>query len=199
MVVLIVMIIGLQRVITDSAMLTVSSMLVACLILFILNWHSLRETGIKTICNEGLGNAITSIAAPCAIVGFGTLVQASVAYTALTGWVLNLNLSPYVTAVVATMVISGITGSASGGMRLTLQSLADTLMASGASPSILHRLIAISSCSLDSLPHSSGLFIMMSYNGLTHKEAYGGVFVTTVLVPLITSIICTAGVLILGL
>jgi len=53
----------------------------------------------------------------------------------------------------------------------------------------MHRLITIAAGSLDSLPHSAGLFIMFSWLGLTHKEGYKFVGVVSVIVPAITCIV----------
>jgi H+/gluconate symporter-like permease len=51
-------------------------------------------------------------------------------------------------------------------------------------PRALHRVVAIASGTLDSLP-SSGFLVMLIRNicGETHARAYGPIFVTTVLVP----------------
>jgi len=155
--------------------------------------------GVIKVCNEGLGNAILAIASPCAIVGFGTLVKATPAFQTMVNIILNSNMSPYLTAVLGTAAISGITGSASGGLNITLQTLSVKLLAAGATPAILHRLMSLASGTLDSLPHSSGLFVMMNYNGLNHKQAYGPVFVTTCLIPAIVCAIFTAGAVLLGL
>lgn len=199
MIVIIVMIIGLQNIITNSSALTVLSMVIASGILVALNFKKVIEAGTFKVLNEGLGSAITAIASPCAIVGFGTLVKATPAFEHIVNAVLNMQLNPYFTAIFGTAIISGITGSASGGLTLTLQALSETLLSAGVNPDILHRLMSLASGSLDSLPHSSALFLMMSYNGLTHKEAYGSVFVTTVLIPAIVCIACTVFVVLLGM
>jgi H+/gluconate symporter-like permease len=52
-------------------------------------------------------------------------------------------------------------------------------------PRALHRVVAIASGSLDSLP-ANGYLVMLVRNicGETHLRAYGPIFVTSVLVPL---------------
>ena len=64
---------------------------------------------------------------------------------------------------------------------------------------IVHRLVAIASGSLDTLPHSSGLFLVYDLLGLTHKNAYRHSFATTVVVPLIVTIVATAVCVAMGL
>ena len=50
---------------------------------------------------------------------------------------------------------------------------------------------AIASGSLDTLPHSSGLFLVYDLLGLTHKDAYRHSFAVSVLVPLCVTVVAT--------
>ena len=45
--------------------------------------------------------------------------------------------------------------------------------------------------SLDTLPHSSGLFLVYDLLGLTHKNAYRHSFATSVVIPLFVTIVAT--------
>jgi H+/gluconate symporter-like permease len=106
---------------------------------------------------------------------------------------------PYALAGLATAVLCGITGSSSGGLTITLQTIGEQLLATGANPEIMHRLMAIAAGSLDSLPHCSSSFLLMPIFGLTHKEAYKFCGVTTVVIPTIVAVILTASCIFLGL
>jgi len=186
LIIIIGMIIGLRNVIKDSTKLVVLALFIASAVALILNWNRIKD---KQKCiTSGFGGAMGAIAGPCAVVGFGSLVTASPAFQSILGWVLSFDMHPYVTGPLATAIISGITGSSSGGLQITLNSLAPQLLESGTSMPIVHRLMSIAAGSLDSLPHSSALFLMFSHLGITHKEGYRFVFVTTVLVPTIVCI-----------
>lgn len=196
LILLIGIILTMKNIITDSAALVVFAMLIATGVSIIFNFKKLDN--FKQTFNEGLGSAVGAIAGPCAVVAFGSLVQQSSAFKATVGWVSTFNMHPYIMAVLATAIISGITGSSSGGLRITLETFADTLIKSGKNPEIIHRLMSVSAGSLDSLPHSTSLFLTFNHLGLTHKECYEFVFMTTVVIPIITTIVFTGVAILIG-
>jgi len=197
MIVLVAFIVGMKSMFESSTELVVVAMLLASVVAFALNWNRIKNK--KETINKGLGGAILAIASPCAVVAFGTLVQNTPAFQSIITWLLSLDMHPYVMGPLATAVISGVTGSSSGGLTITLQTLSDQILAAGGNMSIIHRLMAIAAGSLDTLPHSSGLFLMFGMLGLTHKESYRFVFVTTVLVPALVCILLIVPSILLGL
>ena len=66
------------------------------------------------------------------MVSFGTVVQNSAAFQVVVDWVLSIKMHPYLEGIFSTAVISGITGSSSGGLRLTLQILGENFIAPAA-------------------------------------------------------------------
>jgi len=60
-------------------------------------------------------------------------------------------------------------------------------------PSLLHRVVAVATGGLDTLPHNGAVITLLGICGMTHRQAYGDIFVVAVLVPTI------ACVLIIGL
>jgi H+/gluconate symporter-like permease len=90
--------------------------------------------------------------------------------------------------VLAVNVLAGITGSASGGMSIALQtpgaSWLKLVQASNVSPELLHRVTAIATGGLDALPHHGDVITLLAIRGLTHCWSYGTVFVVGVAVPL---------------
>jgi len=187
---ILIIIIG-SRFIDNSTMLATLAMLVGAFLTYILNIDRFKDINIKDLITKGLGGGINGIGGLAAVVAFGTVVQNSTAYTKVVKWVLSFNLHPYVQAIVATMVVSGVTGSSSGGLKIMYGSLAENFLSSGANLDIIHRLSSLSAGALDTLPHSPGLFLMFSVLGLTHKDAYKHVFVCTVLIPLIITLATT--------
>ncbi len=197
LVLLIVMIVTMKKIIPNATTLVVVAMCTATALAIAMNWPRLKDK-LSTI-NKGLASAIPAIASPCAVVAFGSLVQQSPSFTKIVEWITNFHMNPYLTGTAATAIISGITGSSSGGLQITLQTFSQQFIDSGANLEILHRLIAIAAGSLDSLPHSSGIFLTMAILGLTHKSGYRFFFFATVLIPLITFSIFTTGVIAFGL
>lgn len=190
-IVLILFIIVGSKFVSDSALLTVSAMITGSILVLILNMEHFRNQQMKTLVGNGLNDGIAAIGGLAAVVAFGTVVQNTQAFQSVVDWVLGLEMHPYWKGIFSTAVISGITGSSSGGLRIAFQSLGDSFINSGCNLAILHRLMAIAAGSLDTLPHSSGLFLIFAYFGLTHKEAYKHYFWISVAIPAVVAIVAT--------
>jgi H+/gluconate symporter-like permease len=183
----------------NSTMIAVIANLVGGVLVIVLNIGRFKETKWIPLLTSGMTGGITAIGGIAAILGFGSVIRASGAYADIVKWCLSLNMNPLVLGVFATCIICGITGGSSSGQRIMYETLAPIYLASGANLSVLHRLIAIASGSLDTLPHSSGLFVVYQVLGLTHKDAYRHTFATSVVAPLILTILATTAVVIIGI
>lgn len=194
--IIIYMIIGLRNVMSSSASV-VLAMSIATIVALIFNWNRIKNK--KETINSGLSQVMSAILGPCAIVGFGGIIQNSPAFQDIIAWINGFNMNPYITGVTTTAIIAGITGSSSGGLRITMETFASQFLQSGANMNYMHRLTSIAAGSLDTLPHSPGLFLMFSWLGLNHKQGYRFVFVATVLIPIIILIGSMAVVIGLGI
>ena len=81
--------------------------------------------------------------------------------------------------------LAGITGSASGGMSIALATMAETFIASanaaGVPLEVLHRIASMASGGMDTLPHNGAVITLLAVTGLTHRAAYGDIFVITII------------------
>lgn len=139
---------------------------------------------------EACKSSIMSITNTCAVVGFGAVVQATISFPVIVDKMVNLPGPLYASAALGTTVIAGICGSASGGLGIAAPLLGPMYIAKGALAPALHRVMAISSAALDSMPHNG--YIVTVTNGLaneTHEDAYKPIFILTVLTPFIGSIV----------
>lgn len=97
--------------------------------------------------------------------------------------------NPIIIGAVATALISGITGSASGGMSITLQAfgghLATMAVDQGISAELIHRVVAMASVAADALPHNGAVVTLLLVCGLTHRQGYQDVAVVSVVVALV--------------
>jgi len=86
---------------------------------------------------------------------------------------------------VTVTALAGITGSASGGMSIALATMADTFIAGAQSAGIplevLHRIAAMASGGMDTLPHNGAVITLLAVTGLTHKDSYRDIFVVTLI------------------
>jgi len=89
-------------------------------------------------------------------------------------------------AAIAVSIIAALTGSASGGQSIALPVLAPQYLELGVEPDALHRVVAISSGALDSLPHNGYVVTTIrAICGETHRAAYGPLGALTVVIPVI--------------
>ena len=192
MIILMTIIIVGSRLGLNSTMLATGAMLAGTLTVFVLNIDKFKGQDMKKIISTGLEGGIGGIGGYAGVVAFGSVVSNSEAFTSIVDWVLSMQMNPYAQGAFATMVVSAVTGSSSGGLRIMFTAFADGFLTSGANLELLHRLVSIAAGALDTLPHSPGLFLMFAVLGLTHKEAYKHVFWTTVVIPTIITLVSLA-------
>jgi H+/gluconate symporter-like permease len=70
-------------------------------------------------------------------------------------------------------------------MSIALAAMADTFLeaakSAGISPDILHRVAAMASGGMDTLPHNGAIITLLAVTGLTHRQSYRDIFAITVL------------------
>lgn len=72
----------------------------------------------------------------------------------------------------ATNLLAALTGSASGGLTIALDALAETYLARASEAGLLHRVAVIGAGTLDILPHSGAVVTLLGICGSTHREGY---------------------------
>jgi H+/gluconate symporter-like permease len=91
--------------------------------------------------------------------------------------------NPLVNEAISVTVLAGITGSASGGLSIALAAMADQFIAgaeaAGIPLEVLHRIAAMASGGMDTLPHNGAVITLLAVTGLTHRQSYGDIFVIT--------------------
>lgn len=133
----------------------------------------------------GVLGALIAIANTAAVVGFGGVAKLSPAFQEAVAWVTSMPGSPLVGAAVAVTLIAGLAGSASGGQAIALPILAPLYLAQGVSPDALHRVVAIASGGLDSLPHNG--YVVTTVRAICREQysrAYPAVAAMSVGIPL---------------
>jgi H+/gluconate symporter-like permease len=116
--------------------------------------------------------------------GFGAVIAA------LTGFLivadgLRAIPNPLINEAITVTSLAGITGSASGGMSIALAAMADTFIenakAAGIPFEVLHRVAAMASGGMDTLPHNGAVITLLAVTGLTHRVAYKDIFAVTII------------------
>jgi H+/gluconate symporter-like permease len=116
--------------------------------------------------------------------GFGAVVAALPGF-ALVAQALREIPNPLFNEAITVTVLAGITGSASGGMSIALAAMADQFIQAAQAAQIpmdvLHRVAAMASGGMDTLPHNGAVITLLAVSGLTHREAYADIFAITCL------------------
>ncbi|WP_462156979.1 GntP family permease [Pseudoalteromonas sp. GB56] len=136
--------------------------------------------------NEGTTGALVAIGNTSAVVGFGAVAKNTEAFQVAVQVMTNMPGNELLGAAVAVSVIAGLTGSASGGQAIALPLVAPHYLDAGVNPEQLHRVVAISSGALDTLPHNG--YVVTTIRAIckeTHQRAYWSMAALTAVVPLI--------------
>ncbi|MDP3309663.1 MAG: GntP family permease [Polaromonas sp.] len=162
------------------------------LLLIALAWRRLPALG-DTL-DAGATSAVAPIFNTASQVGYGAVIASLAGFTLIRDAVLGIAPgNPLVSLSISVNVLAGITGSASGGMSIALQTLGSTYLAlgqaAGIHPDLLHRVTAIATGGLDALPHNGAVITLLSICGLTHRQSYLDIFVVAVAVPVLVLVV----------
>ena len=167
------------------------SIVLAIIYIILLNFKNFKN--LNSSLNEGVKNAFLPLLNSSAIVGYGSIIKALPIFTAIQTSIMNISANPIISEAISVNIICGLTASASGGLGISLSALAPTFIEMSQnfsiSPEILHRIAALSSGGLDTLPHNGSVITTLAICGLTHKESYKDIFMTSVVIPILTTII----------
>lgn len=139
----------------------------------ILWWKRLVHKG-KTL-EAGATEATIAMFNTASVVGFGAVVAAAPGFAVFRDLVLSIPGNPLVSLAVSTNLLAGVSGSASGGLNIALNALAQNYLALGVNPQLAHRISTIACGALDTLPHNGAIVTLFKVVGTNHKEAYGDI------------------------
>lgn len=170
------------------------SSIVADILIVVLNWSAIKD--LKGSLRKGSFSAVTAIVNTCAEVGYGTVIKSLAGFAIIKSTIVGVSSNVLITQAVATNVLCGITASASGGLSIALTALGSTYtdMAAAAniSPEVMHRIASLAASGLDTLPHNGAVITLLGICGLTHRQSYKDIGVTTVAIPIFTTAIMVA-------
>lgn len=178
----------------------VIALVVSCSAMILLNWK--RWKNLKESLSDGALGSLLPIFNTASEVGYGSVIATLTGFIIVKEFLLGLSPeNPLISEAVFVNVMAGITGSASGGLSIALNTMGDKYLqlASqfGINPELMHRVASIASGGLDALPHNGAVITLLVICQLTHKESYKDIFVVAVAVPILALIaVITLGTLI---
>ncbi len=165
------------------------ALFVAIVVLIGGNWR--RLTDLRASLDRGADASVLPIFNTASLVGFGAVIAALPVFAAISDALLQISGgNPLISVASSVTVLSAMTGSASGGMSIALEALGplfvDMADAAGVSLEAMHRVTALASGALDTLPHSGAVITLLVVCKLSHRESYGDVFVVACLIPMLS-------------
>jgi H+/gluconate symporter-like permease len=156
-----------------------------------LMWNRVKDglNGWIKVFNKGAADSGVAILNTAIVVGFGGVVQQTQGFKDLIAWLQTLQMDPLYFAFFTVAVAAGACGSASGGLGVAFNALKDTYIKMGAQLPYVHRIAAIASGTLDSLPHQGAQITLLGICKLNHKEGYWDIFITQIVIPVIAGVV----------
>ncbi len=169
----------------------VVALVAACLIVVATNTS--RFGNLKSSVNDGTMASFLPIFNTASEVGYGAVIASLPAFKIVRDSVLGISNNPVISLAVAVNVLAGITGSASGGMSIALQTLGEQFRGlaedQGISLELMHRVTVLAAGGFDALPHNGAVVTVLAICGLTHRQSYKDIFVVAVAIPLVALVV----------
>ena len=182
-----------------------AALIVSCVAAVLIGRKHLQERGgIVPPVNAGALGSASAILNVASGYAFGCVVASLPAFGMVKEALLGISFGngPLMSAIITTNLMTGVTGSASGGMTIALGMLGEEWLAwaqqTGVSPEVLHRIVSMASECVDTGPHSGALVTLMAVCGLTHRESYYDVVMLTLLKTLVV-FLCLAVYMLTGI
>ncbi|GAB3344974.1 GntP family permease [Lysobacter tyrosinilyticus] len=133
---------------------------------------------------SAIGGALLASMNTASEYGFGAVIAALPGFLVV-AHALEAIPNPLVNEAVTVTAMAGITGSASGGMSIALAAMAETFIAhaqaAGIPMEVLHRVAAMASGGMDTLPHNGAVITLLAVTGLSHRQSYKDIFAITMI------------------
>ncbi len=168
------------------------ALIIAIVVCLITNLERQRGKVRETL-NDGIQGSFIAMMNTAAVVGYGGVIKTLAAFNIVKEGIIGLSDNPLIAGSISSTVLAGITGSASGGLSIALEALSGNLMAmadsAGISYEALHRITAIASGGIDTLPHNGAVVTLLVVTATNHKSSYFDIFVVSVAIPLVALIV----------
>ena len=170
---------------------TILSLTITLGITILIHFRSLER--LKAVIADGARSSLMPLFNTACEYGYGNTIKALAAFAVVQKFVTRIAPgNPLISEAIAVNALSAITGSASGGLSIALKTFGETYyeraIAVGIDPQLLHRVASMSCGGLDSLPHNGAVITLLFICGVTHRQGYKDIAVTTIAIPIVATI-----------
>lgn len=163
------------------------ALFVGIIITVVLNFKRFDDV-VKTM-TTGVNGSFLAIFNTASETGYGNVIAGLSAFAIISSGIVSISSNPLVGTAVSSSVLAGVTGSASGGLSIALETMGkqflDIAVSRGINPQVLHRVASIACGGMDTLPHNGAVITLLGITGMTHKDSYSDIGMCTVIIPLI--------------
>jgi H+/gluconate symporter-like permease len=160
------------------------ALIIGILTILLFAYGEVRKS-MRAEVNISINGALLATINTASEYGFGGVIAVLPGFRAIRTGIAAAFKNILVNEAVTVSILSGITGSSSGGMSIALASMSDTYTAqaakAGISNEVLHRVASMASGGMDTLPHNGAIITLFVITGLTHKTSYKDIFALTIL------------------
>lgn len=157
------------------------ALLLGILVVVIFAWRAIRAKFAEGS-KDAVAGALLAGTNTASEYGFGAVIAALPGFLVISDALKGIP-NPLINEAVTVTTLAGVTGSASGGMSIALGAMADQFIAAanaaGIPLEVLHRVAAMASGGMDTLPHNGAVITLLAVTGLTHVQAYKDIFAIT--------------------
>ena len=167
------------------------ALLIGIVCVLILAWRNIASQFAEST-KPAVSGALLASMNTASEYGFGAVIAALPGFLVVANALKSIP-NPLINEAVTVTALAGITGSASGGMSIALAAMADTFIANanaaGIPMEVLHRVAAMASGGMDTLPHNGAVITLLAVTGLSHRQSYKDIFAITIIKTLAVFVI----------
>ncbi len=150
------------------------------LLSIVLFWPQLKARNMKALLNKGANDSIHMTLTVAAICGFAGTVTGTDAFQSMLDVITSIDMPPLIICAVVVAVMCMLTGGSSTGQLISLPLIAPKLLSLGVNVGAIHRVACFAATTLDSMPYSGAILMLLPMCHMTLKEIYKPLFITTV-------------------
>ena len=143
-------------------------------------WPQLRDYSLRELLSTGASESIHMSMTVAAICGFAGVVTNTEAFTTMLDFMVGLDMSPMLICAIVVAIMCMLTGGSSTGQLISLPLIAPKLMNLGLNVGAIHRISCFAATTLDSLPYSGAILMLLPRCHMKLREVYPPLFITTV-------------------
>ena len=147
------------------------------------------KSNITESLNIAVQNGLKTLIITSLIMGYGNLVKSMDSFVLLSETLYSMIDDEIISSIVAVNIIAALTGSSLTSLQMLFDTFHDQIKMSEMPPENIHRILAIASGGLDSMPYATGVVVA---NDLAHTEqsqTYKHIFITCALIPLLVLVL----------